>query len=71
MIATYTPERRKTLQAAFAHVLTPAQHTMVRELVRLEYPRGPEPRTEDMLYWIRLSMPRAAARVDAFLHPRD
>ncbi len=71
MIATYTPERRKTLQTAFAHVLTAAQHTMVRELVRLEDPRGPEPRAEEMLYWIRLNMPRAAARIDSFIHPKD
>ncbi|MBI4349540.1 MAG: hypothetical protein HY553_22080 [Elusimicrobia bacterium] len=71
MIASYTPERRKTLHVALDFVLTPAQRTMVRELVRLEDPQGPEPKAEALLYWIRLNMPRAAARIDAFLHPRD
>jgi hypothetical protein len=71
MTITRRIEPRKTLEVALDEVLTPAQRTMVRELLRVEDPMGPAPKAADMLYWIRLNMPRTAERIDSLLHPAD
>ena len=72
MITTiYTTDRRRALDLTIARVLTPAQHTMVRELIRAETPKGCSPRAEDMMYWIRLNMPVVASRIEALLHPKE
>ena len=68
---SYTAGRRKELGKALLRVLTPAEHTMVRELVHAERRGGPVPQPEEMLYWLRLNMPRASSRLEAVLHPRD
>ncbi len=68
---SYTPQRRKALEAAISRVLTPAQQTMVRELLCAEDPTVRAPKAEEMLYWIRFNMPRAAARIEFVLHPAE
>lgn len=65
-IASY---RRKALQSAIIQVLSPAQLTMVRELVSAEDPEHAEPVVDDILYWMRLNMPVAAQQVEEILHP--
>ncbi len=65
-IASY---RRKALQSAIIQVLTPAQLTMVSELVCAEDPEHSEPVVDDILYWMRLNMPVAARQVEDVLHP--
>jgi nitrate/nitrite-specific signal transduction histidine kinase len=65
-IASY---RRKALHTAIAQVLSPAQLTMVRELVSAEDPEHAEPVVDDILYWMRLNMPNAAIQVEEVLHP--
>ena len=71
MIATYAAERRQLLETALERFLTPAQTSMVRELVRAEIPTSADPQAEDMLYWIRFNMPVTAHRIDRWLHPAD
>ena len=66
-----TAERRKTLEGTLRRVLTPAERTMVRELVSAERPESPTPQAEDLFYWLRLNMPVAAARIDTILHPSE
>jgi len=61
--------RRKLVSAVIAQVLTPCQITMAHELMAAENPGMPNP--EDLLFWVRLNMPVAAARIDAILHPDD
>lgn len=63
-LMTMTPSRRKTLAKAIASVLSPAQLTMVHELLAAERPGRPAPQVEEILFWMRLNMPTAAARVD-------
>ncbi|MBI3554566.1 MAG: hypothetical protein HY077_18895 [Elusimicrobia bacterium] len=65
-IASY---RRKALHSAIIQVLTPAQLTMVSELVCAEDPDHAEPVVDDILYWMRLNMPMAARQVEDVLHP--
>jgi len=65
-IASY---RRKALQSAIIQVLTPAQLTMVRELVCAEDPDHSDPIVDDIFYWMRLNMPVAAMQVEDVLHP--
>ena len=61
--------RRKALVSAIAEVLTPAQRTMVCELVQAEDPHHAEAQPEDLIYWMRLNMPSAARQVEDVLHP--
>lgn len=69
--ATYTHDRRKALEAAIARELSPAQRTMVIELVCAQRPDGSAPKVEDIMYFLRLNMPTAVARIEARLHPND
>jgi hypothetical protein len=62
--------RRKLVSAVIAQVLTPCQITMAHELIAAEYPTM-DPQPEDLLFWLRLNMPVAAASIDAILHPDD
>lgn len=70
-VAPLDPARRRLLAAALAQILSPAQLTMARELVRAASADAREPRPEDVLYWIRLNMPVAASRLEDVLHPND
>ena len=63
-IATFDPSRRKALAAALRQALTPAQLTMIHELLAAERPGKPAPQAEDILFWMRLNMPVAASRID-------
>jgi hypothetical protein len=63
-LMTMTPSRRKALAKAIASVLSPAQLTMAHELIAAERPGQPAPQAEEILFWMRLNMPSAAARVD-------
>lgn len=65
-IASY---RRKALISAIGQALTPAQLTMVCELISAEDPERAKPEPDDILYWMRLNMPVAARRVEDILHP--
>ena len=68
---TMTPldaSRRKLLAATIRQVLSPAQLTMVHELLAAERPGQPAPQPEDVMFWMRLNMPVASDRVDELLH---
>ena len=65
------PSRRKRLQLALSGVLTPAQLSMASVLVATEKPGMPDPTPEQLLHWMRLNMPVAAARIEAILHPHE
>lgn len=68
---TLSPVRVKALASALEWALTPAQRTMVRECIQAENPGMPKPEAGEMLFWMRLNMPQAAARIDRFLNPCD
>ena len=68
MMTLHSP-RHKALASAIAQVLTPAERSMVRELIAAEVAGRPAPGAEDMMYWMRLNMPTAAIRVEDILHP--
>lgn len=67
----YTSARRKALNAAIARVLTPAQLTMVRELMQAEDPHGPALRAEQVMQWLRVNMPSSAVKIEEDLYPAD
>ena len=60
--------RRKLLASVIRQVLSPAQLTMVHELLAAERPGRPAPQAEDVMFWMRLNMPVASDRVDEMLH---
>lgn len=62
------PARRKLLASVIRQVLSPAQLTMVHELIAAERPGRPAPQAEDIMFWMRLNMPVASDRVDELLH---
>lgn len=71
---TVTPlnaSRRKALSAALAQVLGPAQLTAARECLMAENPCRTAPQPEDILFWMRLSMPDATRRVEELIHSED
>jgi hypothetical protein len=63
--------RRKHVTSVISQILSPAQMTMAHQLMAAEKPGRPAPQAEELLFWIRLNMPVAAARIDAILHPAD
>ena len=69
MITSLSTFRRKALVSAIGQVLTPVQHTMVRELIQAEDPHHADAQPEDVIYWMRLNMPVAAREVEDVLHP--
>ena len=66
-----SPARRKMTAIAIRAVLTPGQLTTAHELLVSERPGRPAPQPEEVLHWLRLNMPIAAASIDAILHPAD
>ncbi|MBI5245741.1 MAG: hypothetical protein HY923_01060 [Elusimicrobia bacterium] len=60
--------RRKLLASIIRQVLSPAQLTMVHELLAAERPGRPAPQAEDIMFWMRLNMPVASDRIDELLH---
>lgn len=69
--ATYSVDRRRALESAIARELSAAQLTMVYELIAAQDPSGSAPKAEDIMYFLRLNMPLAVARIEARLHPND
>jgi hypothetical protein len=67
----YTAERRKAVAAAISRALTPAQLTMVHELMQANDPMGPAPRAEHILQWLRINMPSSAVKIEEDLYPAD
>lgn len=67
-LAPLDPARRRLLAAAIRQVLEPVQLTMVHELLAAEKPGCPAPQPEEILFWMRLNMPVATAKVDDLLH---
>lgn len=65
---TLSPTRRKALVAALQVVLHPAQLTAARECIMAEEPGRATPSPEEILFWMRLNMPGATARVEELLH---
>jgi hypothetical protein len=65
---TLSPTRRKALVAALQVVLHPAQLTAARECIMAEEPGRGMPSPEEILFWMRLNMPGATARVEELLH---
>ena len=65
-----SPSQRRRINAAIVGSLTPAQLTLVRELMAAEKP-GAAFQPEDKLFWIRLNLPDAAARIESILYPAD
>jgi hypothetical protein len=63
--------RRRLLADALKQVLPPAQLKAALELSRAASHDGTEPQPEEIMYWLRLNMPVAAARVEEILHPND
>lgn len=63
--------RRKLVASVIAQVVSPAQLTMAHELMAAEKPGCAAPQPEEVLFWLRLSMPVLAERIDAILHPAD
>ncbi len=61
--------RRKALVCAITEVLTPAQRTMISEIIQAEDPAHNQPEPDDLFYWMRLNMPVAARKVEDILHP--
>ena len=70
-IAVFSAPRRKQLAAALSQVLAPAQLTAARELMRSDRPRRPEPKPEEILYWMRVNMPLATSRVERILFAHE
>lgn len=62
---------RKAIASAIARVLTRPELTMVHQCWAAEHPGKPAPAPEDILLWVRLNMPLAAARLDDALYPAD
>lgn len=70
-IAHFSPARRKQLAAALSRVLAPAQMTAARELMRSERPSRPEPKPEEILFWMRVNMPAATSRVERIIFAHE
>lgn len=62
---------RKAVAQAISRVLTVPELTMVHQCWAAENPGKAAPSPEDVLLWVRLNMPAAAARVDETLYPAD
>ena len=69
--AILSASRRKRLASALAQVLSPAQMTAARELMRAEAPGRLSPRPEEILYWMRVNMPLATLRVEGILFSHE
>lgn len=65
---TLSASRRKSLATALSAVLNPAQLTAARECILAENPGRATPQPEDILFWMRINMPAATARVEELLH---
>jgi len=65
---TLNASRRKALASALSRVLHPAQLTAAREMILAEEPGRAAPSPEELLFWMRVNMPAATARVEELLH---
>ncbi len=69
--AASSAPRRRRLASALAQVLSPAQLTAAREMMRAEAPGRCPPRPEEILYWMRVNMPLATLRVEGILFSHE
>lgn len=69
MILMTTPSySRKALSVALSRVLAPAQLTAAREMIMAADPSRAIVTPEDILYWMRVNMPRATEQVEELLN---
>jgi hypothetical protein len=62
--------RRRTLDEAILEVLPKPRLAAIRELVRHELSVR-KPAASDMMHWLRLHMPTAAAQIEELTQPGD